>query len=360
MDVQDKIREQVTKHRVVLYMKASRNSDVRVLGDGRGDPQAQRPSTTSSRSTCSSTPRYARASRRTRTGRRSRSSTSTGEFVGGADIMARDVRIGRVEAGAREEARLILRVVPSRRPARRAAALQVRARCTGRTSAMRRRLRIHGREVAAVAHTARRRTSRSPPPRPASPSRSRRCSPRRRRSPWRGRRAAHGGRRPARARPASYTPSTSVAHSTSTSSAASTRCFFSVTHSRVWTTRPCPCGTGRRSRRRESPAALRVLDRHALDAAQREPRPASPVPACRPRPGGRRGASAPARRRTTAACRGPMSARISSWLFAPYLLRAAPPALARDRLGIDLQRRERLTEQALAERRRLLLLQPLR
>ena len=88
MSTQDTIREQVTKHPVVLYMKGTPQfpqcgfsatvaeilkrcgvSDY-LLGQRARDDR-----------------RSARASRSTRTGRRSRSSTSNGEFVGGCDIV---------------------------------------------------------------------------------------------------------------------------------------------------------------------------------------------------------------------------------------------------------------------------------
>ena len=55
----------------------------------------------------------------------------------------------------------------------------------------------------------------------------------------------------------------------------------------------------------------------------------------------------------------PMSARMSSWLLAPYSFAQRFPAIPRDRVRLDLQRGQRLVEQPLAERRRLLLLQPL-
>ena len=43
--------------------------------------------------------------------------------------------------------------------------------------------------------------------------------------------------------------------------------------------------------------------------------------------------------------------------FRPVFLRERFPAVPRDRFGLDLQRRERLIQQPLAERRRFLLLQ---
>ena len=75
---------------------------------------------------------------------------------------------------------------------------------------------------------ARRRTSRARRRRRAAPSTPCRCWRRRRRSRSRGRRAGRAGPTTSRRTPASNTPCTSGAHSTSTSSPGSTRCLLAA------------------------------------------------------------------------------------------------------------------------------------
>ena len=184
---------------------------------------------------------------------------------------------------------------------------------------------------------------------------------RRRRSPSRDRRAARGGRRRAGGCPPRTRPRTSGAHSTSTSCSASTRCFLSVTQSRVCTSRPWP---RRNWPTTESPGIgrqhLRVLDRHAFDAAQRQRRrawrPCGASPARRPCPAPCVSACA-----TTNDSRlpSPMSARMSSWLFAPYSFASASQRSHEIASGSTLSVASAWFEQPLAERRRFLLLQAL-
>ena len=111
----------------------------------------------------------------------------------------------------------------------------------------------------------------------------------------------------------------------------------------------------------DRPAALGVLDRDPLDAAQRQ----RPGPARRFAAGASASALRPATRVSACATTNdsrlptPMSARISSWLLAPYsrcrLSQRSQVIAARG----GLERRQRLRQQPLAERGGLFLLQAL-
>ena len=159
--------------------------------------------------------------------------------------------------------------------------------------------------------------------------------------------------------PVSNTPCTSGAHSTSTSSAGVDALLLQRDAvARVHEQALAAAELADDRVARDRPAALRVLDRDTFDAAQRE-----------------RAELRVRRRRRLVGLAGHLGQRLRDDERQPLaeadvgedlelalgavFLRQRFPAVPRDRVRLDLERRQRLVEQALAERRRLLLLQSL-
>ena len=97
MDVKDKIREQVTSHPVVLYMKGT--PQFPQCGFSATVAEILKRSGVDDYLAVNvlGTPRFARGSRNTRTGRRSPQLYVNGEFVGGCDILREMYASGELE-----------------------------------------------------------------------------------------------------------------------------------------------------------------------------------------------------------------------------------------------------------------------
>ena len=131
---------------------------------------------------------------------------------------------------------------------------------------------------------------------------------------------------------------------------ASMCCFLSVRQSRVWTSSPWPRAELADDRvAGDRPATLAVLDRDAFDAAQGE-RAELAGDACA---AGSLGLARHLRQRLRDDERQPLAeADVGEDLelaLRAVFLRQRFPALPRDRVGLDLERGERLVEQPLAE-----------
>ena len=97
MSIQDTIREQVTAHPVVLYMKGTPQFPQCGFSTAAVQMLKRAASTSSSRSTCLPIPRSGRASRTTRNWPTIPQLYVNGEFVGGCDIMREMYEAGELQ-----------------------------------------------------------------------------------------------------------------------------------------------------------------------------------------------------------------------------------------------------------------------